>query len=47
MPVAIHTYVSVDELKGWLGISGSTQDTNLTYALEAATNLIDEFCGSF
>jgi hypothetical protein len=45
MPVAIHTYVSVDDLKGWLGISGSTQDTNLTYALEAATNLIDEFCG--
>ena len=45
MPVAIHTYVEVDELKGWLGISGSAQDTNLTYALEAATNLIDEFCG--
>lgn len=45
MPVAIHTYVTVDELKGWLGISGSAQDTNLTYALEAATNLIDEFCG--
>ena len=45
MPIAIHTYVSVDELKGWLGITGSAQDTNLTYALEAATNLIDEFCG--
>lgn len=45
MPIAIHTYVSVAELKGWLGITGSTQDTNLTYALEAATNLIDEFCG--
>src|SRR5210317_1306444 len=45
MPVAIHTYVSVDELKGWLGLSGTAQDNNLTYALEAATNLIDEFCG--
>jgi hypothetical protein len=45
MPVAIHTYVSVDDLKGWLGLSGTSQDTNLTYALEAATNLIDEFCG--
>ena len=42
MPVAIHTYVSVDELKGWLGISGSTQDTNLTYAITYFVNKNDE-----
>ena len=40
-----HAYRSVSELKGWLGLSGSGQDTNLGYALDAATAAIDSYAG--
>ena len=40
-----HAYRTVSELKGWLGLSGSGQDTNLGYALDAATAAIDAYAG--
>lgn len=40
-----HAYRTVSELKGWLGLSGSGQDTNLGYALDAATAAIDAYTG--
>lgn len=40
-----HAYRTVSELKGWLGLSGSGQDTNLSYALDAATAAIDAYAG--
>ena len=40
-----HAYRTVSELKGWLGLSGTGQDTNLGYALDAATAAIDAYTG--
>ena len=40
-----HAYRSVSELKAWIGLSGSGQDTNLGYALNAATAAIDAYAG--
>ena len=40
-----HAYRSVAELNGWMGLSGSGQDTNLGYALDAATAAIDAYAG--
>ena len=40
-----HAYRSVPELKAWIGLSGSGQDTNLGYALNAATAAIDAYAG--
>ena len=40
-----HAYRTVSELKGWLGLSGTGQDTNLGYALDAATAAIDAYAG--
>lgn len=33
------------ELKTFLGMSGSAQDNNLDFALDAASSAIDDFCG--
>ena len=40
-----HQYVDKGTLKTWMGLSGSTQDTNLDYALDAASAAIDAYCG--
>ena len=40
-----HAYRSVAEPKVWMGLSGSGQDTNLGYALNAATAAIDAYAG--
>jgi hypothetical protein len=39
------SYVAQSELKTWLGITGSGQDTNLTTAIKAASSAIADFCG--
>ena len=40
-----HQYVDKTELKTFLGMSGSGQDNNLDFALDAASTHIDDFCG--
>ena len=40
-----HQYVDKTELKTFLGMSGSGQDNNLDFALDAASAAIDDFCG--
>lgn len=40
-----HQYVDKNTLKTWMGLSGSTQDTNLDVALDAASAAIDAYCG--
>ena len=40
-----HQYTDKSELKTWLGITGSGQDTNLDFALDAAAAAIDNYCG--
>ena len=40
-----HQYVAKTELKTFLGMSGSGQDNNLDFALDAASAAIDDFCG--
>lgn len=37
-------YVTLSDLKAWLGISGSTDDTRLESAIEAASRAIDAEC---
>ena len=37
-------YATLQELKTWLGISGSTDDTRLELAIEAASRAIDAEC---
>ena len=38
-------YVALSELKSYIGLSGSGQDTNLENAIEGASRLIDKICG--
>tara|TARA_R100001460_G_scaffold24786_1_gene49766 strand:+ start:7509 stop:8141 length:633 start_codon:yes stop_codon:yes gene_type:complete len=38
-------YVALSELKSYIGLSGSGQDTNLENAIEGASRLIDKVCG--
>ena len=40
-----HQYTDKSELKTWLGITGSGQDTNIDFALDAAAAAIDKYCG--
>ena len=40
-----HQYTDKSELKTWLGITGSGQDTNIDFALDAAAAAIDNYCG--
>jgi len=39
------SYVALSELKTWLGVTGSAQDTNLTTAIKAASSSIADYCG--
>mgnify|MGYP003677312450 CR=1 FL=1 len=39
------SYVALSELKTWLGVTGSAQDTNLTIAIKAASSSIADYCG--
>lgn len=41
----MNCYVSLDDLKAHLEISGTARDTLLTLKIEAASRLIDMFCG--
>jgi len=43
--MATYQYIDKDELKTWLGLSGTGQDTNLDFAIDAATQAIDQYCG--
>lgn len=38
-------YATLTELKAWVGVTDAAQDANLTFALEAASRQVDEFCG--
>ena len=40
-----HQYIDKGTLKTWLGITGTAQDNNIDYALDAASAAIDDFCG--
>ena len=40
-----HQYTDKDEVKTWLGITGTAQDNNLDFALDAAAAAIDNYCG--
>ena len=41
-----HTqYVDKADVKTWLGLSGTGQDTNIDIAINAACRAIDDFCG--
>jgi hypothetical protein len=40
-------YITLAQLKTYLGLSGSGQDTNLENAVEAASREIDAYCGRF
>ena len=40
-----HQYMDKSELKTFLGMSGTAQDNNLDFALDAASSAIDDFCG--
>ena len=41
-----HTqYVDKADVKTWLGLSGTAQDTNIDIAINAACRAIDDFCG--
>ena len=40
-----HQYTDKSQLKTWLGITGSGQDTNIDFALDAAAAAIDNYCG--
>jgi hypothetical protein len=40
-----HQYIEKSELKTYLGMSGTAQDNNLDFALDAASAAIDDFCG--
>ena len=41
-----HTqYVDKDDVKTWLGISGTGQDANIDIAIDAACRAIDDFVG--
>ena len=40
-----HQYMDKSELKTFLGMSGTAQDNNLDFALDAASAAIDDFCG--
>ena len=45
MPHVHSQYVDKDDLKGWLGLAGDAQDTNLDIAINAACRAIDDYCG--
>ena len=40
-----HQYTDKNEVKTWLGITGTGQDTNLDFAIDAAAAAIDNYCG--
>ena len=40
-------YITLAQLKTYLGLSGSGQDDNLENAVEAASREIDAYCGRF
>ena len=41
-----HTqYVDKNDVKTWLGLSGTGQDDNIDIAINAACRAIDDFCG--
>lgn len=44
--MALHpSYATVNEFKAWVGgVTGSTQDTNITVALAAASRAVDHYC---
>ena len=43
--MATYQYIDKSELKTWLGLSGTGQDNNLDFAIDAATQAIDKYCG--
>lgn len=38
-------YPDLAALKTWLGVTGTSQDTNLTVSLHAAITLVERYCG--
>ena len=43
----VNGYITLAELKTYLGLSGSAQDDNLENAIEGASREIDAICGRF
>ena len=43
--MAHEQYVDKGDVKTWLGLSGTAQDTNIDIAIDAASRAIDHFTG--